>query len=287
MEAEHLTPYPALAATLFRDDTANKTVLITGGGYGLGPAIASAFAQASAKEVILVGRTRSRLDSTVASLSKEYPSTKFTPFTVDISSPTDVAHLFKSLSQPADILINNAGFLTTPSSFLKTDLAEFWESFTTNVYGTAQVTQKFLQHREANKPANTAGPAVVINVNTLAAYTVRVPNISAYAASKSALARWTELLQEEFSASSDVRFISVHPGAVETDMAIKSGLAGVFPYTAPQLAAEFILWATTEEAAFLAGRFAWVNWDKEKLVEKREEIVGRDLLRTSLSGGGL
>jgi len=33
----------------------------------------------------------------------------------------------------------------------------------------------------------------------------------------------------------------------------------------------------------LAGRFAWVNWDVDDLVEAKEEIVGKDLFRTSLS----
>jgi hypothetical protein len=49
--------------------------------------------------------------------------------------------------------------------------------------------------------------------------------------------------------------ISVHPGAVKTDMGRKSGLEGVFPSTNPELAADFTVWTTTteEEASCVGG----------------------------------
>jgi hypothetical protein len=39
---------------------------------------------------------------------------------------------------------------------------------------------------------------------------------------------------------------------------------------------------TSEAAKFLAGRFAWVNWDVDELVAGKDEMVEEDLLRTSL-----
>jgi NAD(P)-dependent dehydrogenase (short-subunit alcohol dehydrogenase family) len=285
MEAEHLKPYERLAPHLSKDDIAGKTVLITGGGYGIGVAIAKAFAQASAKQIILVGRTKSRLDSTADSLSKDFPSTEFTTEAADVTSKPDVSALFSTLSSPPDILINNAGFMSNVSNFLEADLDDYWKSFTINVYGTALVTQSLLKHREANKPAN-ASPAVVITLNTIAAVDVRIPLRSAYAASKTASMRWSELMQEDFPTST-ARFISIHPGAVETDMAAKAELGGAFPFTDAQLAAEFIVWATTEKASFLAGRMAFVNWDKDKVLGKKDEIVKDDLLRSALKGSGM
>ena len=79
------------------------------------------------------------------------------------------------------------------------------------------------------------------------------------------------------------RFISIHPGSVKTDMGIKSGLDGVFRPTDPTLAGDFIAWASSEEASFLNGRFAWVNWDVADLVAAKEEIVSKDYYRTSLT----
>ena len=66
-------------------------------------------------------------------------------------------------------------------------------------------------------------------------------------------------------------------------MSIKSGLDGVFPPTNIKLAGDFITWASSEEARFLAGRFAWVNGDVDDLVAAREEIVSKDYYRTSLA----
>ena len=285
MEGEHLKPYAALAPTLFKDDISGKTILITGGGYGIGSAIVKAFAQASAKEIILVGRTKSRLDSSVSSFSKEFPSTKFTAIAADVTSTTDVANLFSSIPNAVDILVNNAGYLSKPANFLEADLKEYWESFNINVWGFILVTQSFLKHREAHKAAN-ASPAVVITLNTVAAFTARIPKLSAYSASKTASARLSELIQEDVPETS-ARFISVHPGMVLTDMGYKAELEGAFAPTDPQLAGEFIAWAATEEASFLAGRMAWVNWDKDRLLAKKDEILKEDSLRSSLKGSGL
>lgn len=285
MDAEHLKPYSSLAPDLFTKDIAGKRVLVTGGGYGIGASIVRAFAQASAKEIMVVGRTRSRLDTSVSGLSEEFPSTKFSVIAADVTSTKDVTDLFASISDPVDILINNAGFLSTPANFLDADLKDYWESFNVNVWGMILVTQTFLKHREAHKAQNTAA-AVVITVNTLAAFTVRFPQLSAYAASKTAAARISELLQEDVPTTS-ARFISIHPGAVETAMGEKSGLSGALPATDPQLSAEFIVWASTEDASFLAGRMAWVNWDKDKLLSKKGEIIKEDLLRSNLKGAGL
>jgi len=207
-------------------------------------------------------------------------TTKITYHAADIASKADVKNLFASISASPDILINNAGFLAVPSNFLDADLDEYWKSFSTNILGTALITQYFLRRNQQDGPPDS--PAVVITLNTVGAYSVRVPLLSSYGASKAALARWSELISVDVP-EQVARFISVHPGAVKTDMGIKSGLDGVFPSTDPTFAGDFIVWAVTEEAKFLSGRFAWVNWDVEQLVAKQEEIVAKDLLRTSLS----
>lgn len=100
--------------------------------------------------------------------------------------------------------------------------------------------------------------------------------------SKAALARWSELIAVDVPEMT-ARFISIHPGAIPTAMGIKSGLDGVFPRTDPKLAGNFMAWASSEEARFLAGRFAWVNWDVAELVAAKEEILSKDYYRTSLT----
>ena len=80
-----------------------------------------------------------------------------------------------------------------------------------------------------------------------------MPGLAAYGASKAALARSSELIAVDIPETS-ARFTSVHPGVVKTAMAAKSGLGRVFPSTDLQLASEFIVWASSKEASFLAGR---------------------------------
>lgn len=108
--------------------------------------------------------------------------------------------------------------------------------------------------------------------------------ICGHSGSKIALARIFELAVVDVP-SSVARFISVNPGAVKTAMYHKSGLEGStdMPTTDSKLSAEFIVWATSEEAAFLSGRLAWANWDVDELVAKKEEILNKDLLISGLT----
>ncbi|RDW68084.1 hypothetical protein BP6252_09480 [Coleophoma cylindrospora] len=275
---QHFVSYSGVDPALLRNEFAGKSVLITGGGYGIGAAIAKSFAAAGVSQIILVGRKIAKLEVTANELCS-FKDLKVSFHGVDITSKSDVENLFASLTTSPDFLINNAGYMATPANFIQADLEDYWEAFTINVYGTALITQSFLRHREAST-ANT--PAVIITLNTIGAYSVRVPNLSSYGASKAALARWSELIAVDIPETT-ARFISLHPGAVMTAMSIKSGLDGVFPATDSVLAGDFTAWACSDEAKFLAGRFAWVNWDVTDLVAAKEEIISKDLYRTSLA----
>lgn len=280
MDTHILEPYSRLSPSHLRDEFVGKTVLVTGGGYGIGAAIAQSFAQAGVGSIILVGRTEARLKATAAQLAS-YEKVRVTYAAADISSKSGVKSFFESLGASPDTLVNNAGYMAEPANFIDANLDDYWEAFNVNVFGTILVTQSFLQHRRATQEAN-ASPAVVLNLNTIGAYSVRVPGLSSYGASKAALSRWSELVSVDVPETL-ARFISVHPGAVKTDMGIKSGLDGVFPNTNPKLAGDFVAWLASDEAKFLAGRFVWGNWDVDELLAKREEIVAKDLLRTALS----
>jgi NAD(P)-dependent dehydrogenase (short-subunit alcohol dehydrogenase family) len=182
---------------------------------------------------------------------------------LDIISHDLVVSFFESLAESPDILVNNARFLSDPESFIQAQADEWWKSFQINVLGTASVTQAYIRHRVAKKTESKVPnePGVVISINTFAAFSAPAPNLTAYVASKTAIARVLELIA--FATPESVaRFISVHPGAIDTDMFHKSGLPVVgpdIPVTNIQLSSEFIVWISSKEAAFLTGRFVWVN----------------------------
>ncbi|KAL5343899.1 hypothetical protein BJX70DRAFT_385184 [Aspergillus crustosus] len=289
MEPRRLAPYARLSPTLLQKDLFEKTILITGGGYGVGASIATSFAEARVRAIILLGRTESKLKASAQSLSSRFADIDVSYFKADVTSKDDVKGVFGTLKERnivPDILVNNAGYLSERGDFVQADLDEYWESFNTNVLGTILVTQAFLQHRRAtistsSSAAAAAKSAVVITLNTVGAYTVHVPGLSAYGASKAAIARWSELIADDVPAT-EARFVSVHPGYVKTDMAAKSGLEGVFEPTEAKLAGDFVVWLTGEEAGFLNGRFVWANWDVDELVQRKGEIVQKDLLRGGL-----
>ncbi|KAH8890542.1 NAD(P)-binding protein [Thozetella sp. PMI_491] len=280
--SEHLTPYPSLSQAIENIHLQDRSVLITGGGYGIGSDIARCFAERHVSGIILVGRTAARLEATASALSTLFPHIKIGFRVADISSKSDVQRLFDSLAEePPNILINNAGYMSQPDSFVDADLDDWWKGFTINVLGTALVTQGFLRHRNARnadlkKISNQT--AIVVTLNSPGAYSIHIPQLSSYSASKAALMRWNELVADDVP-ESEVRLVSVHPGAINTEMMVKSGVRDDFPVTESELAANFIVWVTSKEAEFLAGRFVWANWDIDELLKMKGEIIAKDLFK--------
>ncbi|RFU76496.1 short-chain dehydrogenase [Trichoderma arundinaceum] len=281
MMETHYTPYPALTAALERLDYSGKTILITGGGHGMGIDMCRSFAARRSANIIIVGRNETRIKTTAAKLAAEFPATQFTPIAADISSRDDVNRLFNSLEVSPDVLVNNAGYMPAPEKFQDADLDEWWSGYTINVFGTVLITQSYLTHRRA-KLSNT-GPGIIITLNTIAAYSFDIPSLSAYGSSKAALARWLELASHDIP-QGVARFISIHPGAVATDMGHRAGVIDSMAVTEAALTGDFTAWLASEEASFLAGRFVWVNWDYQQLIDRKQEILDKNLFKTSLLG---
>ncbi|KAB8242821.1 hypothetical protein BDV35DRAFT_399741 [Aspergillus flavus] len=278
MKTLHFQPYAGLADALGRADLSGRSVLITGGGHGIGFKIATSFAERGVGRILLVGRTESRLVEATKRLSS-IAGTSVRYEVADLASQDDIRRVFETLKFSPDILINNAGYMPNPESFLTTNLSEYWSGFTINVLGTVRFTQAYLRHRLEQ---GATSPAVVITLNTAGAYGPSVPNLSAYLASKAGLVRWVEIVSADID-KQVARFISVHPGAVDTDMLAKSQLGGAFPSTEGKLVGDFVVWTATEEADFLAGRFVWANWDVQELLSRRDDIVSKNLFVTSLT----
>ncbi|KAI0123709.1 hypothetical protein BJ170DRAFT_697504 [Xylariales sp. AK1849] len=278
----HLEPYGRLSTSRLRSEFAGKTVLITGGGTGIGASAARSFAEANVAAIVVAGRTEGTLKSTTAELTNLFPETKISYSIVDISSKDAVEALFEALVVSPDILVNNAGYLPSVEHMATAPIDDWWKGFEINVLGTTLMTQSFLSHHAA-AAKEPKEPAVVVTVNSMGAIGRRLPNFASYAGSKIAIMRAFELMAIEVP-DTVARFISIHPGGVESAMGEKSGLLGLVPTTNPQLSAEFIVWAASKEAGFLNGRFVSANWDVDELIAAKEVILKDDLLITSLKG---
>lgn len=161
----HKQPYAAVSPNRPELSQAGKTVLITGGGSGIGSAIAKSFAQAGASTIVLVGRREEVMQFTAQTLREG--STKLNPqlqvhiYTVDITDSEDVAKLWGKLAENAivvDVLVLNAGRQSVVKTVLELGSKEVFESFKVNVFGHME----FTEHLYKQDRSNSSGPAVGI-----------------------------------------------------------------------------------------------------------------------------
>src|SRR5258708_9613053 len=157
---------------------ANKLACITGGGRGIGRAIAIAFAREGAS-ITVAARTRAQVESVAKEISGEVGTEAFA-VECDVANSESVAQALERAKEKfgrgPDILVNNAGIAET-APFLKSD-EEMWERhLNINLGGTFRCTHAALPEMIER------GWGRVINIASVAGKT-GAPYISAYAASK-------------------------------------------------------------------------------------------------------
>jgi NADP-dependent 3-hydroxy acid dehydrogenase YdfG len=192
-----------------------KTVVVTGGGRGIGARIASSFAAAGAANVVLIGRAVSQLERQKTVMTKTFPNTKTHIFSADIAETDAIENIFAQVAAtvaPVDILVSNAGYLSEPASILSADIKDWWKGFETNVLGAVNVVRGFLNHASATP--------ILISVSTCITHIPAIPGLSGYGASKEAFLRVLDFVAAE---NPSLRIMNVHPGVLETDMHAKSG----------------------------------------------------------------
>jgi len=189
----------------------NRLALITGGGRGIGRAIAIAFAREGAS-VALAARTRDQIEKVATEIGDEF-STEAGAYECDVALFGDVERAFglslKKFGRAPDILVNNAGIAET-APFVKTDEAMWQRHLAVNLTGTFHCTRLAL-------PAMlTGGWGRIINIASIAGK-IGAPYISAYAASKHGVLGLTRTLALEV-ASLGVTVNAICPGYVDTEM---------------------------------------------------------------------
>jgi 3-hydroxybutyrate dehydrogenase len=188
---------------------AGKQAVVTGGGKGIGAAVARSLAAAGAA-VLVAARTRADVESVAAELRGQ----GYTAWAAqcDVTDPAQIAALARVAGEhlgQVDVLVNNAGI--AHSAPLKAITLETWNRiFAVNVTGTFLCTQAFLPGMVER------GWGRVVNVASIAGR-FGAPYIAAYAASKHAVLGFTRSVAAEVAASG-VTVNAVCPGYVDTDM---------------------------------------------------------------------
>ncbi len=185
----------------------DKTALVTGGGTGIGKAIAYEFSKAGC-QVVIASRQYNRLRQTAEDITQS-TGVKVTPIPVDITQPADVDALFsKTLALfdgKLDILINNSGAFDGAPIDQVTN--EQW-----NRVIDVNVSGVFYCMREAFKVMKKQNSGKIVNIGSIAAFRPRKES-TPYSTSKSAIIGLTNaaaLEGREFGISVS----ALHPGNV-------------------------------------------------------------------------
>jgi NAD(P)-dependent dehydrogenase (short-subunit alcohol dehydrogenase family) len=187
-----------------------KVAIVTGGGSGLGFAIAEKFTQAGI-ETIIAGRDKEKLNVARNKLGKHCHAI---PCDVSdlLSIPGFVNDVLKQFGQ-IDILVNNAG-INRKKDFTEVTDAEFQEVITTNLTAVFVISREVVKHMQERKTG------CIINISSMAAQ-YGLPKVIAYSASKTAIDGMTRAMAVELSPKG-IRINAIAPGFIYSDMTAKA-----------------------------------------------------------------
>ena len=188
-----------------------KTALVTGGGRGIGLAIAKGLAEHGAN-VAIAARTKEQLESAARQIHAE-TGKKIWPLPFDLGSIEGIDEFFESViaeTKGIDILVNCAG-TTIRGPAEDVDLKTWNHVIEVNLTSAFVLSQAFCRHR---KKTGKAGR--IINIGSLTCHGAR-PTTAAYASSKGGLLMLTKTLAVEW-AKYNINVNAIGPGYIATEL---------------------------------------------------------------------
>ena len=189
-----------------------KVALVTGGGGGIGKAIAMAFVREGAK-VVIAGRDGRKLELAAAEIGGECLAVS-----ADVSKADDVQKLVDATLgkfQRINVLVNNAAVLL-PGTAESLSEEDFDQTFSINVRGLWLLCRAVLPQMRAS------GGGSIVNIASVLSL-VGARNRVAYAASKGAVMAMTKAMALDHAAE-NIRVNCICPGIVATEMVARFNL---------------------------------------------------------------
>ena len=187
-----------------------QVAIVTGGGRGLGQAIAQTLAHAGAV-VVVAARSSAELVETVALIEQQ--GGRALSFEVDVTDQRTVQQMVAEVEQTfgaVDLLVNNAGVITPLGPIWEVDAEAWWRCLDINLRGSFLCTKAVLPNMIARRQGRILNMASGAGLEAFA-------YVSAYVTSKTALIRFTENVAVETQVYGLSAF-AIEPGTVRTDM---------------------------------------------------------------------
>jgi NAD(P)-dependent dehydrogenase (short-subunit alcohol dehydrogenase family) len=260
-----------------------KVVFITGASRGIGRATAIAFAQAGAKAVYLLARSKSALEETQALVLQANPETLCAHSVCDVTIAAEVAAAVADCATrfgAIDVADANAGYLGPWTKIGSSDPAGWWRNWEVNVKGAYHViryvTSLLVQSAQKHAAEGRSGGHLVL-LSSIGAQLL-MPGASDYQTSKHAINRLCEFVQVDHG-EEGIKCFALHPGGVLTELG-RSMPEAMHAYLVddPALAACFAVWLCSGKADWAKGRYLSATWDVEELAGLKDAILTNDLL---------
>jgi uncharacterized oxidoreductase len=208
MKIDMLLRYASKQPTTIRSSTmtpSGNTIFITGGGSGIGGALAQRFADLG-NSVIVAGRRLDKLREIIDG------RTNITAIALDVEDASNIERVASEVIKghpDLNILVNNAGIMRYEALGQRRDLADAEATVVTNLLGPIRLVNAFVDHLRGQENA------AIINVTSGLAF---VPLVAAptYSATKAAIHAYTIALREQLRGQVEV--IELAPPAVQTDL---------------------------------------------------------------------
>ena len=259
-----------------------KVALITGGGRGIGQAIARAYAAEGAK-LALAARTDGELQETAASIRDQYDADVITV----LANVTDRAQVENAVAQTMhrygviDVMVNNAGNTGQIGPLWTLDPDRWANTIAVHVLGT------YYGCRAAIPPMLKRGSGRIVNMSGVGG-----PNDTSYDAAKTAIVNMTENLSVELTGTG-ITVNAISPGSIHTrmweevrDMAYEAGDMEMYEKgvqvtsgggASIERAAELAVMLGSDQCGNLSGRLIRANLDTfEDIPANADAIMASD-----------